>query len=455
MIIFIAFLLANQLWTPAAVSSFVMIWAIGHHLPGMMRAYGDPQLFRRFWIRFLVAPIFLLSVSIFAFMTGVKSGLLTIAAIWGWWHYLMQTYGFVRIYDAKVGSLSASTRWLDWGMCLSWFSAAVVLNDNVLYQFLENFYEAGVGPPSPQIIHSLRSLVTGATAAVTVLFIVNFAIRYWRGDRGSPIKVLLMISTFAAFWYSAATVTNIIVAYAFFELFHDVQYLTIVWAFNRSRVEKDKELRGFTRFLFQPRIALIGLYLLMIFGYGLFFAAGAPNTGARYESDVPWQRLLMAGFVTSTLLHYYFDGFIWKLRETKMQSTLDIETGAARQSWFHFPAPLRHGLLWMLFLLPFGYLAVSQVVDAMNRKPRNVWAEDGINLDLQDRLNESETLVQCAPRSIKGRLMLGVAYEANQDYDNAIRQYEEALALFPEYDLARMGVRRSEKKRESRKEDSS
>jgi hypothetical protein len=447
MIIFLAFLVANQLWSPAAVSSFVMIWAIGHHLPGMMRAYGDPELFRRFWIRFLAAPILLLAVSTFAFMTGVKSGLLTIAAIWGWWHYLMQTYGFVRIYDAKVGSFSASTRWLDWGMCLSWFSAAVVLNDNVLYQFLENFYTSGVGPPSPQLISSLRSVVTGATAAISVLFVINFALRYWRGDRASPIKVLLMISTFAAFWYSAATVTNIIVAYAFFELFHDVQYLTIVWAFNRSRVEKDEKLGGFTRFLFQPRVALIGLYLLMIFGYGFFFAVGSPNTGNRYEAQALWQRMLMAGFVTSTLLHYYFDGFIWKLRETKTQSTLDIETGATRPSWFHLPAPLRHGMLWMLFLVPFGYLAVSQVVDAMNRKPRNVVSEDGVNLDLQDRLRESQTLVQCAPQSIKGRLVLGAAYEANQDYDNAIRQYEEALVLFPDYELAKMGVQRSQRKR--------
>ena len=361
----------------------------------------------------------------------------------------MQTYGFVRIYDAKVGSLSASTRWLDWGMCLCWFAAAVVLNDNVLYQFLENFYESGVGPPSPQLIDALRSVITGATAAVTVLFVLNFAVRYWRGDHGSPIKVLLMISTFAAFWYSAATVTNIIVAYAFFELFHDVQYLTIVWAFNRSRVEKDKELQGFTRFLFQPRVALIGLYLLMIFAYGLFFAAGSPNTGNRYESNMIWQRLLMAGFVTSTLLHYYFDGFIWKLRETKTQSALDIETRTARRSWSNFPPLLRHGLLWMLFLAPFCYLTVSQVVDAMYRKPRNVRNPDGVSLDLQDRLRENQQLVQCAPRSIRGRLMLGVAYEANHDYDNAIRQYEEALVLFPEYDPAQTGLRRSARKRDS------
>src|SRR5690606_29389863 len=52
---------ARGVWSPAIVSGFVMTWAIGHHLPGMMRAYGDPALFRRFRWRFILAPILLLA----------------------------------------------------------------------------------------------------------------------------------------------------------------------------------------------------------------------------------------------------------------------------------------------------------------------------------------------------------------------------------------------------------
>ena len=148
----------------------------------------------------------------------------------------MQAYGFVRIYDSKAGSFAATTRWLDQGMCLTWFAAAVVLNDNALYEFIENFYNSGLGVPAPQTIATLQAVVKSATAAITTLFVINLVVRYRRGDQPSPVKVLLMVATFGAFWYSAATVTNIIVAYAFFELFHDVQYLTIVWAFNRNRV---------------------------------------------------------------------------------------------------------------------------------------------------------------------------------------------------------------------------
>ena len=430
-LIFVLFYVARQVWSAAAVSSFVMIWAIGHHLPGMMRAYGDPDLFRRYRVRFLVAPLFLLAVCCFAQLTTVNSGLLTITAIWGWWHYLMQAYGFIRIYDAKVGSFAAPTRWLDKGMCLTWFAAAVVLNDNVLYQFLENFYNSGIGPPSPGLVASLRSVVSGATAAVTTLFVANLVLSYWRGQSPSPIKVLLMVTTFGAFWYSAATVTNIVVAYAFFELFHDIQYLTIVWAFNRNRVVKDEKLKGFTRFLFQPRLLLIGLYIALIFGYGSL------RWGSQYVRAETMHRILMATFLTSTLLHYYFDGFIWKLREAKTQASLGIESRETRRSMFTIPSAMRHGLLWLLFLVPFFFMTVSQVVDSLARK-------ETLEQQPEKRIIEREQLVECAPASIKAHFQLARACEFNQEYDEAVRHYQEALELFPDYQLAKDHLARAQ-----------
>jgi hypothetical protein len=42
---------------------------MGHHLPGMIRAYGDRALFERFKWRFILAPLFLLAVCV-AFSGG-------------------------------------------------------------------------------------------------------------------------------------------------------------------------------------------------------------------------------------------------------------------------------------------------------------------------------------------------------------------------------------------------
>ena len=39
--------------------------------------------------------------------------------------------------------------------------------------------------------------------------------------------------------------------FVLFEIFHDVQYLAIVWLFNRKRVDTDPQVGGFTRFVFR------------------------------------------------------------------------------------------------------------------------------------------------------------------------------------------------------------
>src|SRR5215831_15248348 len=47
--------------------------ALGHHLPGMMRAYGDRALFSRFKVRFLVAPVFLVAVCLYFAFTQPRT----------------------------------------------------------------------------------------------------------------------------------------------------------------------------------------------------------------------------------------------------------------------------------------------------------------------------------------------------------------------------------------------
>ena len=93
---------------------------MGHHLPGMIRAYGDRALFQRFKWRFILAPIFLILVCA-AFSIWDLKGIVLVAFVWGVWHGMMQTYGFCRIYDAKTGSFAAFTRRLDFAVCAIWF----------------------------------------------------------------------------------------------------------------------------------------------------------------------------------------------------------------------------------------------------------------------------------------------------------------------------------------------
>ena len=83
-----------------------------------------------------------------------------------------------------------------------------------------------------------------------------------------PVKLLLLATSIGFWWYTNAVVGNMLVGIALFEVFHDVQYLAIVWIYNRRRVETDAHVGAFTRYVFRDRWTLIVLYIGMVFAYG-------------------------------------------------------------------------------------------------------------------------------------------------------------------------------------------
>lgn len=324
LLVFVGIDWAKGQWTGHEIGQFAMIFAFGHHLPGMMRAYGDRELFERFRTRFILAPIGLILVCV-ASTTSGHSGVILLAMAWGWWHYGMQTYGFMRIYDAKVGSVARVTQILDRSMCLTWFATPLLLYSaysSLFPALVTRAHETGLPVLSRLSVDGLRTSVAAAATGVTGAFLIDAAWRWSRGCGPSPQKLVVMVTTFSLYWYSMTSVAEIMVAYALFEIFHDIQYLTIVWAFNRGRVRQGANLPAFTRFLFQPRLARIGLYLALIFTYGMVVRT------TRLQSSDAMRGVWEGVFLASMLLHYYFDGFIWKLREVSTQAPLGIQVPA-------------------------------------------------------------------------------------------------------------------------------
>src|SRR5918911_4738082 len=85
------FAVAQARWSAQDIYLFVAAFgAMGHHLPGMIRAYGDRALFERFKWRFIFAPVFLVVVCVVFFVWDLK-GIVLVTFIWGVWHGMMQT----------------------------------------------------------------------------------------------------------------------------------------------------------------------------------------------------------------------------------------------------------------------------------------------------------------------------------------------------------------------------
>src|SRR5215213_3418546 len=122
------FAAAQARWSAQDIFLFVGAFgAMGHHLPGMIRAYGDRALFDRFKTRFIVAPVALLVVCVWSSFYNVQA-IQLVALAWGIWHGMMQTYGFCRIYDGKAGAKAAIRARTDLALCFTWFIAAVLLS---------------------------------------------------------------------------------------------------------------------------------------------------------------------------------------------------------------------------------------------------------------------------------------------------------------------------------------
>src|SRR5205814_2017107 len=162
------FTLAQARWRAQDIYLFVAAFgATGHHLPGMIRAYGDRALFERFRWRFILAPIFLLSVCV-AFTWWDLKAIVFVVFFWGVWHGMMQTYGFCRIYDAKTGSFAALTRRLDLATCALWFATAVLLSPQRMADTLETYYASGGPYLPPTVLRAAQQILLSIAIAVAV-----------------------------------------------------------------------------------------------------------------------------------------------------------------------------------------------------------------------------------------------------------------------------------------------
>ena len=394
-------LLALVKWAPAEVYLLVSAFgALGHHLPGMMRAYGDRALFERFKLRFIVAPIFLVAICLyFAFTQPMTTTI--VAYSWAVYHGAMQSHGFLRIYDSKRKSVHPLTARLDQLMLFSWFAVGIFLSPTRVPYLLEGFYLAGAPIIPTSVIDALRIAVVVVAAGVTVAFTANAIVRTRQGNPPNPVKLLSLACTITLWWVANVAIENLLVGVVLFELFHDVQYLTIVWLFNQGRATKDPSSGTFTRFVFGQGMSRVPLYLGLIAAYGsLVLLRERLPSGST-------QQILAAVLTASAFLHFYYDGFIWKLRDKQTSAALGLE--GARADKAVAPAWATHAGKWSLFVVPLALLAWGH-----HRTPRT---HEEVVL----------AIAESAPGAAQVQWNLGQSLHQRGDLDGAVKAYRRVL----------------------------
>jgi Tfp pilus assembly protein PilF len=432
---------------------FLAVGGVGHHLPGFIRAYTDPVMFRRFRMRFILAPVFFLAVCA-TFAALHLQSLTLVLTLWGIWHGAMQVNGFLRIYDAKAGSFASSTSWLDWAMCIAWFGGGLLYSARLIV-VLSYYFRAGgpVVPPTGFLV--FRQAWVVVIAAVTAAFLVNAWKEARAGRAPNPVKLLMMVSSFGVWWFAMVHVNSLLLAVLIFEIVHDVQYNTLVWVYNERRVSQRMTASWAEKYLFQPGVLKLLLYAGLVLAYGSIGVAldyVEIQVPSILQIEATTVRFWTSLFIVTTFLHFYFDGFIWQVRENNFQRGLRIgnggTAGGSEQPRVNFMDSLHSGWKWAFFVIPVAALGYFEHQGARLRpvdQARNVaqliperWQADAVaafeeesNGDESAAIEHLERSIDLNPEFSKGEAMLGDIFSRHGNVERATRYYLEAVSAYP------------------------
>jgi hypothetical protein len=319
-----------------------IVLTVAHHMPTFIRIYGDLELFQRFKWQFILAPTIPLLFSVAVLLYINAKGypveyflyLYIFLALWDPWHFLRQHFGFMRIYDRHNKAPVALASNMDWAICGLWFLHIMVASADWLPGLLEDLYRTANIPLLLFLPQGFIAVLNSVTWWLAVgMSLVYAGYLCWCVKRGyyiSGAKIALLLCTFGVMYFTYTPndwILQLVPAWSFkvgfatLGIVHMTQYLAIVWRYDRRLAEQGRARGNWFTWLHNRRTP-VGIAVAAIAYVGLCILYGDTIT-TRHDSAWLMSCLLAIGF-TSTLMHYYFDGFIWRVRHQQNSEALGL-----------------------------------------------------------------------------------------------------------------------------------
>jgi hypothetical protein len=262
--------------------------------------------------------------------------------MWNHQHFVMQLHGFTRIYDFKARTGAPSTgRWdygLNWVLYLNMFITAPLF----ARLWIHELYRFNI-PITVEGVRWLQMASLAGTAIFGLAYLGHVVLSVRKGHAVNPIKFLYLGLSYGVLYYVAFHTASVLVHAIANMIIHGIQYNVIVYWYLRRQAEKTGQKRGLVAALVRPGSAIA--FVLFCLLYALFYQvvlAGRPIdefgfgviTSPSSYGAVPRFGLLplsqqtrfeivgLAILQLPGMLHLYFDSFIWKVRDTKIQGGL-------------------------------------------------------------------------------------------------------------------------------------
>jgi hypothetical protein len=330
--------LACYQWLPVLAWASIGLWiTIPHHFATWLRTYGLAEDWQRWKARLIAGPIVILGMSLLGLKFAPGTTLL-LATLWDHQHSAMQQHGLARIYDFKARTGAPSSGRMDLLLNILLFVNLLLTAPLFANLWIRALYAVHV-PFSAAGLRLFQQFSWAATGVFVCVYIGHAAWSLRSGYALNPIKFLFIGASYFLWYFTAWHTDSFLVFGISHRIMHGVQYIVVVHGYIRrktsdaaSKLSKLMSPRGIPLFL-MACAAYALLYQLVLmqpledFGFGVvnFMAVyGAiPELGlAAISHDIGYDLFAASILQAVPMTHYYFDSFIWKVRDRSIQQGL-------------------------------------------------------------------------------------------------------------------------------------
>jgi len=281
------------------------ILTYAHLIAVVPRAYFNKQVFEDHRLKLTVVPVLLIAGLWLSDTVLVIA--LVVNVFWDVHHSALQTFGLGRIYDMKAGNDPRQLRRVD--LMLNWalyvgpiaFGASLMAHIGAFGKFDRIGWTLLTEVPgfAQGVAGWIRLGAVAAWIAVTAVAAWEYRRAINAGYAMPAHKAALLVITGIVSilaWGFAPPV----LAFISINIFHAVQYFALVWLKEGKRMEALAASR--------PRIAKQAIPIFL--GFCAMFGIG-------YTLAEPYKALIVP-FVACSLLHFWYDGFVWSVRKKQV-----------------------------------------------------------------------------------------------------------------------------------------
>lgn len=292
--------------------------------------YGDRETFDRRARAFIVAPIAVIAlVSLGRALDGTPLGrigptpidtwlaILTVTGLWNVWHTIQQRYGILRVYAGRAGAGLQRPEHARRDRGLLWASVTLVA---LCLVFLRPETFAGHGNArrvlrtlGPFREHPLTLMAAAVVGIVAVVVLAWWGTHELRADMAGSRRIprtSFVASTLGLF--AVFVVHGPIVGYLCFGTAHAIEYVFFLHHFGHAKFTRRPDVHGPVAtalrhpWRWAPLIsgALLLLYVALL--------------------EQRRTEIYLIYYTSTSLLHFLFDGWIWKVRRPEVARPLGV-----------------------------------------------------------------------------------------------------------------------------------